>query len=65
MPDEEGDRIDGVEELAAPDWRVRAGPRKKERGARSNTRTVQRLVSTFHDGERQHTSPRCAHIRTS
>ena len=27
--DEEGDRIDGEEELAAPDWRVRAGPRKK------------------------------------
>ena len=29
MSDEEGDRIDGVEELAAPDWRVRAGPRKR------------------------------------
>ena len=25
--DEEGDRIDGEEDLAAPDWRVRAGPR--------------------------------------
>ena len=24
--DEEGDRFDGEEELAAPDWRVRAGP---------------------------------------
>ena len=29
MPDEEGDRIDGVEELAAPDWRVKAGPSKR------------------------------------
>ena len=26
MSDEEGDRIDGEDELAAPDWRVRAGP---------------------------------------
>ena len=39
MSDEGGDRIDGEEELAAPDWRVRAGPRNKptqrerERGA--------------------------------
>ena len=41
MSDGEGDEIDGEEELAAPDWRVRAGPRtnrhKGERGARSNT----------------------------
>ena len=29
MSDEEGDRIDGEEELAAPDWRVRAGHRNK------------------------------------
>ena len=29
MSDEEGDKIDGEEELAAPDWRVRAGPRNK------------------------------------
>ena len=29
MSDEEGDEIDGEEELAAPDWRVRAGPRNK------------------------------------
>ena len=29
MPDEEGNEIDGEEELAAPDWRVRAGPRNK------------------------------------
>ena len=29
MSDEEGDNIDGEEELAAPDWRVRAGPRNK------------------------------------
>ena len=32
MSDGEGDRIDGEEELAAPDWRVRAGqPTQKER----------------------------------
>ena len=29
MSGEEGDEIDGEEELAAPDWRVRAGPRNK------------------------------------
>ena len=29
MSDEEGNAIDGEEELAAPDWRVRAGPRNK------------------------------------
>ena len=29
MSDEEGDRIDGEEELAAPDQRVRAAPRSK------------------------------------
>ena len=29
MSDEEGDGIDGEEELAPPDWRVRAGPRNK------------------------------------
>ena len=29
MSDEEGGEIDGEEELAAPDWRVRAGPRSK------------------------------------
>ena len=29
MSDEEGDKIDDDEELAAPDWRVRAGPRNK------------------------------------
>ena len=29
MSDEEGHEIDGEEELAAPDWRVRAGPRNK------------------------------------
>ena len=37
MSVEEGGEIDGEEELAAPDWRVRAGPRSKptqrERGA--------------------------------
>ena len=29
MSDEEGGEIDGEEELAAPDWRVKAGPRSK------------------------------------
>ena len=29
MSDEEGGEIDGEEEVAAPDWRVRAGPRSK------------------------------------
>ena len=29
MSDEEGGEIDGEEELAARDWRVRAGPRSK------------------------------------
>ena len=29
MSDEGGDRIDGEEELAAPDWRVRAWTRNK------------------------------------
>ena len=29
MSDEEENEIDGEEELAAPDWRVRAGPRNK------------------------------------
>ena len=29
MSDEEGDRIDGEEELAAPDWRLGAGPRNR------------------------------------
>ena len=29
MSDEEGNEIDGEEDVAAPDWRVRAGPRNK------------------------------------
>ena len=29
MSDEEGDRIEDEGEFAAPDWRVRAGPRNK------------------------------------
>ena len=41
MSDGEGDDIDGEEELAAPDWRVRAGPRNKptqrERGEHEAT----------------------------
>ena len=60
MSDEEGDSNDGEEELAAPDWRMRAGPRNTEgkRRARSNTRTVQRLVYTLHEEKRPHPSPR-------
>ena len=52
------------EELAPPDCRVRAGPRQtdaeREGRARSNTRTVQRLVHILYDGQRTHpvtTSP--------
>ena len=29
MSDAEGNEIDGEEELAAPDWRARGGPRNK------------------------------------
>ena len=59
MSDEGGDKIDYEEELAAPDWRARAGPRNKptqrgERRARSNTRAVPRLVRTLHDGKGSH-----------
>ena len=59
MSDEGGDRIDGEEELAAPDWRVRAGAQKQtdtqgKRTARSNTRTLEELVCTLHDGQRPH-----------
>ena len=63
MSDVEGDKIDDEEELAAPDWRVRAGPRntptQRERGARSNTRAVPRLVRTLHDGKGSHPSSHC------
>ena len=30
MSDEGGDKIDDEEVLAAPDWRVRAGPKNKQ-----------------------------------
>ena len=58
-----GDRIDGEEELAAQDWRVRAGhrnkPTQKEREEHeANTRTILRLVCTWHHGKRPHSSPR-------
>ena len=60
MPDEGGDRVDGEEELAAPDWRLRAGPRnkptQKERKEHEATH-VQILVYTLHDGQRAHPSP--------
>ena len=61
---DEGDEIDGEEELAAPDWRVRAGPRNRptQRGREeheSNTRAVPRLVRTLHDGKGSHSSSCC------
>ena len=34
MSDEEGEEIDGEEEMAAPDWRVKAGPRSKANAKR-------------------------------
>ena len=42
MSDEEGDRIDGEEELAARDWRVRARPetnrhRRREKSTKQHT----------------------------
>ena len=43
MSDEVGDRIDGEENFAAPDWHVRSGPATDTEGkrrARRNTRTV-------------------------
>ena len=52
MPDEEGDRIDGVEELAAPDWRVRAGPRKRREEHEVTHVPFRGLVRTFHDGRK-------------
>ena len=63
MSVEEVDGIDGEEELAPTDWRVREGPRnkptQKERGEREATHvTVQRLVHSLHDGQRMHPSPR-------
>ena len=41
MSDEERNRIDGAEELAAPDWRARAGPRNKptQKGREENEAT--------------------------
>ena len=60
MSDDERGSIDGEEELAAPDWRVRAGsrnkPTQKEREEHEAT-PVQRLVHTLHDGQ-THASPR-------
>ena len=44
ISDEEGDKIDDEEELAAQDWPDTKG----ERRARSNTRAVPRLVRTLH-----------------
>ena len=65
MSGEEGDEIDGEEELAAPDWRVRAGPRNKptqwEREEHEATHVPFRdwCVRTLHDGKGSHPSPCC------
>ena len=37
MSDEEGGEIDGEEELAAPDWRVRHGPGANQRKGRERS----------------------------
>ena len=63
MSEEAGDEIEGGGELAPPDWRVRAGPRKTpahegEGTTRSNARADQRQVHTLHDGQRTHPPPR-------
>ena len=63
MSEEAGDEVEGEGEVAPPGWRVRAGLRnkptqKREGRTRRNTRTVQRLVHTLHDGQRAHPSPR-------
>ena len=50
MSDGEGNEIDGEEELAAPDWRVRAGSRNKP--------THSRLVRALYDGKRLYPSAR-------
>ena len=60
---EGGDEVDGEEELATPDGRVRAGPRNRptqqEREEHEATRVaVQRLAHSLHDGQRSHGSPR-------
>ena len=57
MSDEEGGEIDGEEELAAPDWRVKAGPRSKP--TKREREEHEGLVRTLHDGKGSHPSPRC------
>ena len=57
MSGEEGDEIDGGEELAAPDWRVRAGPRNKgEREEHEATHVPFRDWCALHDGKGSHPS---------
>ena len=62
MSDEGGDKIDDEEELAALDWRVRAGPRNKptkgEREEHEATHVPFR-VRTLHDGKGSHPSSHC------
>ena len=63
MSDGEGDKFDDEEGLAAPDWRVRAGPRNKptqrEREEHEATRVPFRDWCTLHDGKGSHPSSNC------
>ena len=62
MSDEEGDKIDGEEELAAPDWRVRAGPRNKPTQREEEheaTHVPFRDCAHTDDGKGSHPSPCC------
>ena len=49
MSDEEGGEIDGEEELAAPDWRVRAGSRSKPT-QRERERSMKQHTYRFETG---------------
>ena len=50
---EEGDEIDGEEELAAPDWPVRAGPRNRPT-QRERERSMKQ--HTYHSETGAHTA---------
>ena len=58
--DDEEDRVDGEEELAPPDWRVREQdpetnrPRRQEKSMNQHTYRS----DTLHNGQRTHPSPR-------
>ena len=50
MSDGEGDEIYGEEELAAPDWRVRAGPRNKPTQRERERSTKKQHTCRFETG---------------